>query len=100
MFVVLSNCSPFLSVLFIFFGNLRREHVKTMADRMMSMRQGLYTKLKSQGTPGSWEHIIQQNGMFSYTGLNRMCPISLIYHKNTCTMFYIIGSFSIMHAVH
>jgi aspartate aminotransferase len=47
-----------------------REHVKNMAARILAMRQGLYTKLKSRGTPGSWEHIIQQNGMFSYTGLN------------------------------
>lgn len=56
----------------------RREHVKTMADRMMAMRQGLYTKLKSQGTPGSWEHVIQQNGMFSYTGLS--CTLYRIYN--------------------
>ena len=41
-----------------------------MAERIMSMRKVLYEKLKSKGTPGSWEHIIQQNGMFSYTGLN------------------------------
>jgi aspartate aminotransferase len=44
--------------------------VKTMADRILLMRQQLYDKLKALGTPGTWEHIIKQTGMFSYTGLS------------------------------
>ena len=35
------------------------------------MREGLYQALKANGTPGSWSHIIQQIGMFSFTGLTR-----------------------------
>lgn len=43
----------------------------TMADRIRQMRQELYQALKVNGTPGSWEHIINQCGMFSFTGLTR-----------------------------
>ena len=50
----------------------RRENVKVMADRIKLMRQKIYEKLKSLGTPGSWEHLVQQIGMFGYTGLNGM----------------------------
>ena len=45
----------------------------TMADRIRQMRQDLYQALKVNGTPGSWEHIINQTGMFSFTGLTREC---------------------------
>ncbi|KAJ5238455.1 aminotransferase [Penicillium chermesinum] len=40
-----------------------------MSSRITSMRQALYEELISLGTPGKWEHIISQIGMFSYTGL-------------------------------
>jgi len=51
-----------------------RENVKLMSDRIKLMRQKIYEKLKSLGTPGSWEHLVQQIGMFGYTGLNaRQC---------------------------
>jgi len=43
-----------------------------MAERIKQMRQELYTALRANGTPGTWEHIINQTGMFSYTGLTRM----------------------------
>jgi len=33
------------------------------------MRIGLYHRLLKLDTPGTWDHIIQQIGMFSYTGL-------------------------------
>jgi aspartate/tyrosine/aromatic aminotransferase len=42
-----------------------------MADRILSMRQGLRERLEKLGTPGNWNHITQQIGMFSFTGLNR-----------------------------
>lgn len=41
-----------------------------MSNRIKQMRDGLYNKLKKLGTPGTWEHIVSQIGMFSYTGLN------------------------------
>lgn len=43
----------------------------TMSDRIRTMRTELYQTLKANGTPGTWEHIIQQIGMFSFTGLTR-----------------------------
>ncbi|XP_074640244.1 aspartate aminotransferase, cytoplasmic-like [Tubulanus polymorphus] len=47
-----------------------KQHVSMMADRIKSMRVGLFNKLKELGTPGTWTHITAQNGMFSFTGLN------------------------------
>lgn len=45
------------------------DHIMTMATRIMEMRQALYQRLKALGTPGTWNHIIDQIGMFSFTGL-------------------------------
>lgn len=42
----------------------------TMSSRIIRMRQALYEALTELKTPGTWEHIIQQIGMFSYTGMN------------------------------
>lgn len=45
------------------------DNLKTMANRIRSMREALYEALKAQNVPGDWSHIIKQIGMFSYTGL-------------------------------
>uniref|UniRef100_A0A915CT44 Aspartate aminotransferase n=1 Tax=Ditylenchus dipsaci TaxID=166011 RepID=A0A915CT44_9BILA len=47
------------------------EAIKTMSSRIKSMRSALKGHLVALGTPGSWEHITQQIGMFSYTGLDK-----------------------------
>lgn len=48
------------------------------------MRQALRDKLESLSTPGSWDHITQQIGMFSYTGLDRKyLPGDLQYSRIT-----------------
>lgn len=47
-----------------------KDNVKTMAERVLLMRAELKAKLKALGTPGTWEHITDQIGMFSFTGLN------------------------------
>jgi aspartate aminotransferase len=44
--------------------------LKEMADRIQLMRKVLFEKLTALQTPGSWNHIIDQIGMFSYTGLS------------------------------
>jgi len=44
--------------------------IKIMSDRIKRMRTGLKDRLLQLGTPGTWEHITDQIGMFSYTGLN------------------------------
>ncbi|KAL6302173.1 pyridoxal phosphate-dependent transferase [Sparassis latifolia] len=43
--------------------------VKSMAERIISMRHKLYDNLVSLNTPGEWSHIKSQIGMFSFTGL-------------------------------
>ncbi|XP_022245371.1 aspartate aminotransferase, cytoplasmic-like isoform X2 [Limulus polyphemus] len=48
-------------------------HIKEMSGRIKEMRQALRNKLEELGTPGTWEHITNQIGMFSYTGLNQEC---------------------------
>ncbi|XP_055531726.1 aspartate aminotransferase, cytoplasmic [Wyeomyia smithii] len=46
------------------------ECIKTMSSRIIAMRKALYDELVALKTPGTWEHITNQIGMFSYTGLN------------------------------
>jgi len=41
-----------------------------MAQRITVMRDALRDQLESLGTPGTWNHITDQIGMFSYTGLD------------------------------
>ena len=40
-----------------------------MSKRIREMRAGLRERLEKLGTPGTWDHITNQIGMFSYTGL-------------------------------
>ncbi|XP_066582586.1 aspartate aminotransferase, cytoplasmic [Prorops nasuta] len=46
-----------------------KDHIGTMSSRIRDMRIGLQQRLQRLGTPGTWDHITQQIGMFSYTGL-------------------------------
>ncbi|XGW06277.1 hypothetical protein V3C99_016521 [Haemonchus contortus] len=46
------------------------ECIKIMSSRIRQMREALRSHLEKLHTPGSWSHITQQIGMFSYTGLN------------------------------
>lgn len=46
--------------------------LKTMSSRIHEMRSLVYEGLKKKGTPGTWEHIINQIGMFSFTGLTEI----------------------------
>lgn len=43
--------------------------LKVMVDRIQAMRSGLKERLQKLGTPGNWDHITNQIGMFSYLGL-------------------------------
>lgn len=45
--------------------------LKSMADRIMRMRKALRDELVRLKTPGCWDHITQQIGMFSYLGLSK-----------------------------
>ncbi|KAG9022262.1 Aspartate aminotransferase, cytoplasmic [Tulasnella sp. JGI-2019a] len=45
--------------------------IKVMAHRIIDMRYQLHAKLTNElKTPGNWDHIINQIGMFSFTGIN------------------------------
>jgi len=51
-----------------------RDCIKIMADRIIAMRKGLRERLEKLETPGTWNHITDQIGMFSFTGLTpEMC---------------------------
>lgn len=43
--------------------------LETMSGRIIEMRKTLRSKLEALGTPGTWNHITDQIGMFSFTGL-------------------------------
>ena len=45
-------------------------NLRTMSGRIISMRAALREKLEALGTPGRWNHITEQIGMFSFTGLS------------------------------
>ncbi|MFH4977826.1 hypothetical protein AB6A40_004535 [Gnathostoma spinigerum] len=45
------------------------EDIKTMSSRIKSMRTALRENLEKLGTPGKWDHITKQIGLFSYLGL-------------------------------
>ena len=55
-------------------------HITEMSGRIKEMRKCLYERLIRLGTPGSWEHITKQIGMFSYTGLTERQVEHLINH--------------------
>lgn len=51
--------------------------LRTMAGRIIDMRKALRSKLEALGTPGTWNHITDQIGMFSYTGLSEKQVLEL-----------------------
>jgi len=53
-----------------------------MGDRIIQMRSMLFSKLKELGTPGTWNHIAEQKGMFSFTGLNGRWNLALFARIN------------------
>jgi len=46
------------------------KELNAVSKRIQDMRKALYDELLRLQVPGTWEHIIKQIGMFSYTGLN------------------------------
>lgn len=48
-----------------------KQDIQTMAGRIIAMRKELHRQLADVlHTPGNWDHIVNQIGMFSFTGLN------------------------------
>jgi len=55
--------------------------IKIMADRIISMRHALKDGLKECGSIHNWDHITNQIGMFSFTGLNaEQCDLLMSKH--------------------
>lgn len=48
------------------------DDLRTMSGRIQEMRRGLRERLEARATPGSWDHITTQIGMFSFTGLSEV----------------------------
>ncbi|CAK1548723.1 unnamed protein product [Leptosia nina] len=58
-----------------------RDHIKVMSARVMQMREALRAELVKLGTPGNWDHIVKQIGLFSYTGLtSKQCEYLIQEH--------------------
>jgi len=53
------------------------DDLRTMSGRIIKMRSALRSRLEQLGTPGKWNHITDQIGMFSFTGLSEQQVQSL-----------------------
>jgi len=51
------------------YDHCRLGEVKSMADRIITMRDRLQAGLKKEGSSQNWQHITDQIGMFCFTGL-------------------------------
>lgn len=57
------------------------ESMLEMSGRIKRMRHLLKERLDALGTPGTWDHITSQIGMFSYTGLSpAQCELMITKH--------------------
>lgn len=54
-----------------------QQDLKTMSGRIHSMRQAVKSGLEKLNTPGKWDHVVTQIGMFSYTGLTKEQVVKL-----------------------
>lgn len=57
-----------------------RSNIQMMSTRVIQMREALRAELIKLGTPGSWDHIVAQIGLFSYTGLTPAQAERLVQH--------------------
>jgi len=58
------------------------ENVKTMASRILNMRTELRSTLERLNTPGTWHHVTDQIGMFSFTGMTPEMVDYLVKEKH------------------
>lgn len=63
-------------------NQLWHKEVKGMADRIISVRHKLVDALKREGSQKNWQHIINQIGMFCFSGLTepQVAKITSDYH--------------------
>lgn len=48
-----------------------KDDVKAVHDRLKLVRQQVYDKLVKQQTPGQWDHVLKQRGLFWFSGLSK-----------------------------
>lgn len=60
-----------------------KENLQYMSNRIISMRKALYDRLVALGTPGTWNHITDQIGMFSFTGLKGKKHQNTFFHRES-----------------
>lgn len=56
--------------------------LSSMRERMKSMRQKLVVKLKDHGVPMDFSHVLNQHGMFSYSGLSKDVVLWIRKHRS------------------
>ncbi len=56
---------------------LWKRDLAEMSGRIKAMRKALYDGLRTRGVPGEWRHVIEQRGMFCYTGLTKQHVVRL-----------------------
>jgi len=54
------------------------DELKFMSNRIDSMRTALRTAIEAKGTPGTWNHVTDQIGMFAFTGLNKEQVVRMV----------------------
>ena len=55
-----------------------RAELLAAMQRIARMRELLHAALVARGTPGNWDHIVRQIGMFSYTGLTEAQSVRMV----------------------
>eukprot|EP01080_Neovahlkampfia_damariscottae_P000327 gene327-6741_t len=60
--------------------SLFEEDLKKMSNRIKFMRKRLFECLMKKNTPGDWKHILNQIGMFTFTGLNTKQVERMVNH--------------------
>ena len=48
-----------------------KANLKLIRMRLKSIRKELFEKLRLKGTPGNWNHLLRQRGLYSALGLTR-----------------------------
>ena len=66
----------------------RKDQIRAMGERILGCRQLLYNKLAELDVPGDWHHILNQKGMFTFTGLTPK-QVSILKEKYH---IYLLGS--------
>lgn len=69
-----------------------------MSDRIKEMRTLLKAALDDNGAPGNWDRILNQIGMFSYTGLT-VQQVKFMREKYHIYMTYASDSFADLHCI-